>query len=114
MNKLSKPASNCGTAKSMTIHGNAISGGNRLLAWARVRRLFVYERSGARPRNLSSTVAIEKHRCRIKTQLPSAAVHKSGKPFHRECRACTFVCKRYLRKDLKRCLQRSIGVEPRA
>jgi len=26
-------------------------------------------------------VAIEKQRCRIKTQLPGAAVHKSGKPF---------------------------------
>src|ERR1700720_2756686 len=83
MNKLSKPASNCRTAKLITTHGNANQGGADSSRPRGPGILFVYERSCARAGNLSSVVGTEKRRCRIKIQLPAVAVHKSGKRFCR-------------------------------
>src|ERR1700722_13445562 len=114
MNKLSKPASNCRTAKLTKMHGNAIRALSIVHAGA-VRVVCLYTNDLARAAKTCQALSrLKKHRCRIKTQLPSAPVHKSGKPFRCGTASLHACMQTVSSQGLKRCLQRSIGVEPAA
>src|SRR6266576_4307999 len=108
MSTLSKPASDCRISQLVaTYHQREF---RRPSQYRISRRLAFcsYTNDVARmSKNCQACLEAKKPRCRIKVQLPWYPVYTPGRSLRLGRPACTFVCKRYLRKGLSRCLQRN-------